>query len=385
VAAVNEMGTGPWSVEASGNPFTLPGPVTEPEAVGSPTSVELSWQPPADDGGRPITHYRVQYKLSAAPDWLLVQRVPASTTTVTVPDLVQGESYDFRIAAISSAGVGQSSVEGYDSPTLAAVDVDETPPPPTGVRAVPGDRQVTLSWRASPAGPDSPIVSYTVTGTPSGTCTTAALTCVVRGLSNGVVYSFTVSAANANIKGPESAPVVGRPQTYNSATGGVESTYTRGGRTYRVHTFSASAPFVVTAGSRPFDVLVVGGGGGSVVGADGVVSVGDGGQVLAVRQSQLTSGTWSVVVGDGGAPGAAGVPSTLGGVATAGGGVPGPPAPAPMQAARSAIISGTPTLYGGPGTPTSGQGVDGRGTGGGGPGANRGGNGIVIIRYEIAP
>ena len=286
--------------------------------------------------------------------------------------------------AFSKAGEGPSAPDGTDRPTLADVIADETPPAPEGLTAVPGDRRVTLSWNESPAGKKSPITAYTVTGDPAGTCTVEGLTCVVRGLTNGVTYSFTVNAANANIVGPESAPVSATPMVFNEATGGTVTTYTRGGRTFRVHTFTGTATLTVTSASLPFSVLVVGGGGGSVVAADGTVAVGGGGGIIDARRTTLPAGVLNVVVGAGGPPGAAGGPSSIDGVGAAPPGAGGTPTAAEFSPTTTSGITGQRVTYGGAGTPTSGQGADGRGVGGGGPAANRGGNGIVIIRYEVA-
>ena len=62
-----------------------------------------------------------------------------------------------------------------------------------------GDGQVTASWAAPESTGGTPIKGYTVTATPGGdTCETkTALTCVVRDLTNGTAYTFTVTATNA--------------------------------------------------------------------------------------------------------------------------------------------------------------------------------------------
>jgi hypothetical protein len=244
---------------------------------------------------------------------------------------------------------------------------------------------VTLSWEESPAGRKSPITAYTVTGDPVGTCTTKRLTCVVRGLTNGQTYTFTVNAANENIVGPESREVSATPRVFNAAAGGTVSTYTRGGRTYRVHTFTSTSMIDITEASKPFSVLVVGGGGGSLVSSDGSVAVGGGGGIIDAKRTALPEGTLNVVVGAGGPAGAPGGASSLERVGLAPAGLPGSPAAAEFSPTTMSSITGKRRTYGGAGTPTSGRGVDGRGIGGGGPAASRGGNGIVIIRYEIAP
>ena len=385
VAAINAMGQGAWSTPVAGRPFTRPGPVRRPTAAGTLTSVDLTWLAPADDGGRRVTGYRIDSRPVDTPDWRVVARVPARQTSVRVPDLVSRAAYDFRIVAVSSAGAGSSNPSRPGAPTLAAVIVDETPPAPTGLTVRAGVGEVTVSWQPSPAGPGSPIESYTVTGTPSGTCTTRRLRCVITGLPNGIEHSFTVLASNASITGPESEPVTATPQApFNDASGGVVTTFTRDGRTFRVHTFTSTAAFVVLSAARPFDILVVGGGGGSVAATDGTVGPGSGGGVVRAYAASLAPGQVAVTVGGGGGPGADGAASSMAGAGTGAAGTAGSLTPGAPPRGTTAGISGGPVSYGDAGTPTSGSGADGRGTGGGGPGANRGGSGVVIVRYEIA-
>ncbi|MBI1351332.1 MAG: hypothetical protein GC156_09455 [Actinomycetales bacterium] len=385
IAAVNRIGTGAWSEPVSGRPIGPPGPVVKPESVGSRTAIELSWQPPENDGGRPLTGYRVDYRLSADTDWILSARVPPDTTTWTVEGLTPAESYDFRIQAINSIGPGPANEQKSEEPTLAGVIADETPPAPEGLTAAPADRQVTLTWQASPAGRKSPITAYTVTGKPSGECVTTGLSCVITGLTNGVTYTFRVHAENANIVGKPSKPVRAVPMVFNAATGGTVTTYERDGRTYRVHTFTQGGLFTVTSADQPFSVLVVGGGGGSAQAPGSPLYAGGGGGVIEARTIRLPVGGLNVAVGAGGPPGLPGGVSTLDAVGTA---PAGPPGAATLDAFSAPVVSditGKKRVYGKPGGATSGQGKDGRGQGGGGPALSRGGNGIVIISYEVAP
>ena len=72
------------------------------------------------------------------------------------------------------------------------------PGAPAGLAATAGSNAVTLTWTAPTSDGGSAITGYTVTGTPSGSCTTTgALTCTVTGLTNGVAHTFTVTATNA--------------------------------------------------------------------------------------------------------------------------------------------------------------------------------------------
>jgi hypothetical protein len=74
------------------------------------------------------------------------------------------------------------------------------------------------------------------------------------------------------------------------------STYSSGGKNYKVHTFKANGTFVVS-GSGLVDYLIIGGGGGN----DSQNGGGGGaGGFREFLQIQLTNGTYSVVVGAGG-------------------------------------------------------------------------------------
>lgn len=71
------------------------------------------------------------------------------------------------------------------------------PAAPSFTSVTAGDRSVSLVWSA-PASNGSPITGYQVTGTPSGSCSTAGATsCTVTGLTNGTSYTFTMTATNS--------------------------------------------------------------------------------------------------------------------------------------------------------------------------------------------
>ena len=87
------------------------------------------------------------------------------------------------------------------------------PSAPSNVTATAGNGTANVSWTA-PADGNSPITSYTVTPA-TGTTTLAptvitgnppATNATISGLTNGVPYTFTVTATNAVGTGPASAP-----------------------------------------------------------------------------------------------------------------------------------------------------------------------------------
>ncbi|KAF2885739.1 hypothetical protein ILUMI_20443 [Ignelater luminosus] len=88
----------------------------EPDAPGKPAvtdwdkdHVDLEWTPPKNDGGSPITGYIIQKKEKGSPYWINAASVPAKKTTATVPDLTEGQEYEFRIIATNNAGQSEPS------------------------------------------------------------------------------------------------------------------------------------------------------------------------------------------------------------------------------------------------------------------------------------
>jgi hypothetical protein len=99
------------------------------------------------------------------------------------------------------------------------------PGAPTAVVATAGNASATVSWTPPPTG-NSPITNYTVTpyiGSAAQTPTTVsgsppAPSATIGGLTNGIAYTFTVSATNAIGTGPTSA--ASSPVTPTAQPGG---------------------------------------------------------------------------------------------------------------------------------------------------------------------
>jgi len=73
------------------------------------TSIALSWQPPAKDGGSPIINYWLEHKLSSDLSWARVTTDQIVNAEYVVNKLRTGKGYDFRVAAENIAGVGKWS------------------------------------------------------------------------------------------------------------------------------------------------------------------------------------------------------------------------------------------------------------------------------------
>ncbi|KJH43663.1 fibronectin type III domain protein [Dictyocaulus viviparus] len=92
------------------DPFDPPGPPSTPEITDYGSNfVSLLWNPPKIDGGSPILGYMVERFDKKGGEWSSVKMPLIKTTEVTIPNLYQGETYQFRIKAVNVAGEGEPS------------------------------------------------------------------------------------------------------------------------------------------------------------------------------------------------------------------------------------------------------------------------------------
>lgn len=108
VRAVNLAGSGPYSLASNSvTPSAVPGAPTNVHSVsngGIPAAVQamVSWTPPQDDGGSPITSYTV----TATPSG---RTCTTSTTSCAVPGLTYATTYTFTVTATNANGAGPAS------------------------------------------------------------------------------------------------------------------------------------------------------------------------------------------------------------------------------------------------------------------------------------
>ncbi|HTT88074.1 MAG TPA: fibronectin type III domain-containing protein, partial [Acidimicrobiales bacterium] len=223
VTAVNGVGEGPVSNEASATPATVPGAPTALTATAGDGQVALSWTAPASNGGSAITSYNVYEGTSSGGETLL-QSTGGTGTTFTATGLSNGTTYYFQVTAVNGVGEGPRSAEVSSTPAT-------TPGAPTALTATAGDGQVALSWTAPASDGGSAITSYNVyEGTSSGgetllqsTGSTAA-TFTVTGLTNGTTYYFEVAAVNGVGAGLVSNEAFATPATIPGAPTGLSAT-----------------------------------------------------------------------------------------------------------------------------------------------------------------
>jgi hypothetical protein len=121
---------------------------------------------------------------------------PTTGTAVTHSYVLGGAR---RIRATATDGAATYVVDAFIALSATA------PGAPSAVVATALRGAANVAWQAAPDG--GRPVTYTVTSAPGDeTCTTAALTCAVPGLTPGVAYTFTVVATNSIGAGPPSLP-----------------------------------------------------------------------------------------------------------------------------------------------------------------------------------
>lgn len=70
------------------------------------TTVSCSWDPPARDGGAPISGYTVEQRDAHRPGWVPVCD-SVSRPTFKFEKLIEGDEYVFRAAAMNRYGTGE--------------------------------------------------------------------------------------------------------------------------------------------------------------------------------------------------------------------------------------------------------------------------------------
>ena len=169
--------------------------------VGSTTSIDLSWNAPADNGGRVITGYKVEVSADSGTTWTVLEATTGSTdTTYEHTGLTIGNTRHYRVSAINSVGTG--AVSNTDSATTTTVTV---PGAPTNLTATAiSHSAINLSWTAPANNGGSAITGYKIERHPHGSdwttsvATTGSTTTTYSStnLFRETWYFFRVSAIN---------------------------------------------------------------------------------------------------------------------------------------------------------------------------------------------
>jgi titin len=200
VRALNALGDSLASSPVEAEPATVPGAPTVTLTPGDGTiGVAASI---TNNGGSSVTE--IDYSLDGAP----FVSTGTTSSTFTIPGLVNGTTYTVSVRADNAIGNGNVSTPASATPLTV-------PGAPTNVLAASDSASADASWSAPASDGGSPVTGYTATAytssagtTIAGTaCTTATLDCSVTGLTNGTTYYIGVVATNAAGSSVTSSPL----------------------------------------------------------------------------------------------------------------------------------------------------------------------------------
>ena len=214
VHAVNAVGEGAESKEASATPVTVPIAPTPDLVTPGDARIAITWFAPSSDGGAPIIGY-VVYRGTVSGEETRLTTL-GNVLTYTNSGLVNGQTYYYEVSVLNLAGEGPRSMEV--SATPAGIPTD-----PTIISASPGNGQIVLSWSAPASDGGSAITAYNVyRGNAPGmerlyTIIGNVLTYTDTNLTNGQTYYYNVSAVSLAGEGVLSVEISATPVSVPSA------------------------------------------------------------------------------------------------------------------------------------------------------------------------
>jgi titin len=168
-------------------------------AATTPGQVLVSWTAPANNGGFSITGYRVEYSTTGSAPFTLVNITgDSATVTQTVTNLSTAIAYTFRVAAVTSAGIG-----AYITASSAISPVGLASAPLNFAATIASATSVSLAWSAPVSTGGSEITNYTIDSSSDGitwsnltTVSYSVTTHTVSGLSAGATIYFQIGRAH---------------------------------------------------------------------------------------------------------------------------------------------------------------------------------------------
>lgn len=201
----------PWlaarGISSSEEAATPGAPTGASATVTGERTFTLSWTPPSDDGGSPITGYRIEESLDGG-GWVDLGATDTASPSVDIVEVEPG-SYRYRVASINA--VGQSAFSQPSAPVTMPSDVLTTPGKVGGFSKskfvkTGKSYRVTVRWKQPLELGGSEITGYVarygrggnwaawtpISGTSAG----------ISALRPGTKYTVQVRAKNAQGVGP---------------------------------------------------------------------------------------------------------------------------------------------------------------------------------------
>uniref|UniRef100_A0A8C6YMV6 Immunoglobulin like and fibronectin type III domain containing 1 n=1 Tax=Nothoprocta perdicaria TaxID=30464 RepID=A0A8C6YMV6_NOTPE len=181
----------------------IPGPPDPPEIVSTgKETITISWKAPHNTGSSRIVGYLVQKRKKGASTWVPVTNMPVADRKLKMTNLKMGLQYEFRVAAVNAAGVGEASAA---SQPAFARDSTEPPGQVRDLRVASHDStSITLTWKAPETKDGIDVKGYEVemrsyvnpNWTKCSVLPIKATTYTVKGLQAKELYFLRVRAIN---------------------------------------------------------------------------------------------------------------------------------------------------------------------------------------------
>ncbi len=171
VIAVNSVGEGPPSnvANATTEAASKPDPPEDfvVAAIG-PRTIQLTWKAPFNNGGDPITGYRILVSSDGGVNWTELVANASAMTYTHRDGLYPNTILHCQVFAINSLG---ESVSAFGITITDPPDGTEfAPSPPTNLVATPTENQeIRLAWSKPSADGGLPITEYRIQVSPNGT------------------------------------------------------------------------------------------------------------------------------------------------------------------------------------------------------------------------
>jgi hypothetical protein len=210
ITAYNRIGESQSSKEVSVMPQGEPMAPSNVTISNGTTGIFLKWDPPEDIGGSPILFYKVAIGIER--EGILHWRYINTPTSEYVDNLVEiGNTYHYRVSAVNS--IGESSQTETKSGTCLS-----EPTEPHSLMITEGDSNIILSWLEPDSSGGTDILGYHLFRSSEGNdfefikeLDHGTQFFKDTGLTNGIVYTYRVSAFNIHGNSTLSDPVDGTP------------------------------------------------------------------------------------------------------------------------------------------------------------------------------
>jgi titin len=203
VAAINNLGVGTKSSSVVAIPSTLPSPPTNLKATSGDSIVILSWDSSLENGGSPITGYKI-YNGD-----IEIDTTSSNISNYKAINLTNGTTYNFSVSSVNASGKSART-------SLVSTIPTTIPGQPRSLTTTRGNGRLNLSWVAPSNDGGSTITGYKIfrDGVEIGTSNTTSYSDL--NLINGRNYNFTIVAVNNNGSGTQSS-ISDTPATFPGA------------------------------------------------------------------------------------------------------------------------------------------------------------------------